>query len=532
MNFILKNKTKILWSIFITLFGLNIISMLFFGTITSGDSIRGIEMMYQYANGASWNTLNYPSVHHLIHSYYVSWWSPSQWFFPYILYKLLNIESIQSIQFILITSTLLISVYGYYALFLKFGFSINITLLSLISMITCEAFYWNFIGYYGGNLFLLGFFPYFTMLLLKIKESTSLKNLLLYAIACCFGLFLKNTFFIVIVCACFYLLAHSSKKDVIQGLKNNLPYVLCAGAILMIVQFYFLNKGDNPGNSNFEGSYLNIKNDLIGDLTYSLGSPIGLFSRFTMISQKLYSTFFYNSSFSNILQIIPLGLTVLFLLKFPRKEYSKYVEILFLFCLPILLIFSYLYLTNKDVSYASRHFAAFAFIFFPGILVWINALKFKKGIYSILIFLTLYDCRVSIISQLVIQNETVLWNSIKVPKTDLEVFKKIKKWDKNCKNGILITEDNWSLNVGINNNDKISIHQEMNTYKVESGIPLKTPDKLILSNSFLKRYKSILIVSPFSQKKLEKILIKEGFTISNKNKVSNKNLIYFEIQSD
>ena len=120
MNFILKNKTKILWSIFITLFGLNIISMLFFGTITSGDSIRGIEMMYQYANGASWNTLNYPSVHHSIHSYYVSWWSPSQWFFPYLLYKLLKIESVQSIQFILITSTLLISVYGYYKLFLKF----------------------------------------------------------------------------------------------------------------------------------------------------------------------------------------------------------------------------------------------------------------------------------------------------------------------------------------------------------------------------------------------------------------------------
>jgi hypothetical protein len=308
--------------------------------------------------------------------------------------------------------------------------------------------------------------------------------------------------------------------------------VLCAGTILVIVQFYFLNKGDNPGNSNFEGSYLNIKNDLIGDLTFSLGSPVGLFSRFTMISQKLYATFFSNSSFSNILQIIPLGLTVLFLLKFPRKEYSRYVEVLFLFCIPILLIFSYLYLTNKDVSYASRHFAAFAFIFFPGILVWINSVKFKKGIYTVLIILTLYDFRVSILSQLVIENETVLLNSIKVPKTDLGVLKKIKTWDQNCKNGILITEDNWSFNTGISKNHKICIHQEMSTYKVESGIPLKNPENLILSDSFLKSYKSILIVSHFPLKKMEKILIKEGFIISEKNKVSNKNLIYFEIQSD
>jgi hypothetical protein len=531
MNFILKNKTKILWSIFITLFGLNIISMLFFGTITSGDSIRGIEMMYQYANGASWNTLNYPSVHHSDFSYFVAWWSPAQWYLPYLILKLFHIESIQFIQFILISFCLFISISGYFKLFLKFGFSINITLISLISIVTCESFYWNFIGYYGGSLFLLGFFPFFILLLLKINENTNLKNLFLFIAACVFGLFLKNTFLILIVSSCFYFIANNyTNKNPFSHIKKNLPFIFSAGIIALTVHFFFLSLGQNPSDNEFEGSYSNIKNDLIGDLTYGLGSPMGIFSRFTMLSHKIYFSLFSNTQFANFLQLIPFGFTFLFLFKFPKNKHREYFNILLLFCVPVFLIFTFSYLLNKDISYASRHFGVFAFLFFPGIIYWINSFKYKNLIYSFLIIVTFYDCRVNLLSQLVIQNDYSAWNSIKFPTNEVEALKEIEIWDQKNKNGLLIVEDKWTLSLATEFNDKIVIKEATNNiYHIESGIPLKEPDCFNFTVQSLRKFKTLLLVVPNSSKRklIKELTTRSIFLISKETKMKKYTLIYF-----
>ena len=498
--------------------------MLFFGTTTFADPLRGYEILNQFQAGGKWNTLSYPSIKNSEFSYYVAWWSPMQWVFPFVIMKFFHVESIQVLQFFLISGCLIVALIGYFKLFRMLGFSLNITLASLICVVTNQLFYWQTFMYYGGDLFFIAFLPYYILFILKIKQNQSLKNLLLLFVFSLIGMFIKNTFLFVLISSFFFLFLSVDKKSILARLKYNIPYFIVFVIVYLIVSKFHLSLGETPGTAkDFEG-YSGVKNDLIGDLTYSLGSPIGIFSRFSFFIQKVYFLISTNSYFSNFSQIIPFFLTILFLIKFPKKHSETYYHLLVYLCIPFLSLFSFLYFQDKAVSYEMRHFSAVSFLFFPGLISWLAILRLRTFLISLLIGINFMDLSLFFLSLKKIEATHSYWNTLKLPNEDVELLTEIEKWDKLSKNGLLIAEDYWQLSIGVKKNDKIIVRKKEARYEIVSGMELDYADEISLNESFLKKYNSILLVA--SNLKPNGIVEIEKYRNFKKVKKTNRFTIY------
>ena len=269
--------------------------------------------------------------------------------------------------------------------------------------------------------------------------------------------------------------------------------------VFLISSILHLSMGETPGSAyDFEG-YSGVQNDFIGDVTYSLGSPIGIFTRFTFFIQKIEGLFMLNSSFKNIFQTIPFLITILFLVRYAFVDLKVYQSLLIYFCLPFLLLFTILYLQNKAVSYEMRHFASVSFVFFPGIIAWLNSLKIKKYMLVLVLSINLLDAAYYFVSLKKIQETHSTWNSLKLPNEDVQLLNEIEKWDKKTFNGLLIIEDYWQLSIGARKNDKIVVHKKNGIFNLVSGMELDYPDQINLDQFYLNKYSSIFIISSNSK---------------------------------
>ncbi len=517
-----------MWFLLFSIMGFYIISMLVFGTTTFADPIRGYEIMNQYISGAKWNTLIYPSVNHPEFSYFVSWWAPAQWVIPFVFVKLFSVDSFQIIQFFLISICLFISLIGYYKLFRRFDFSLNVILLALICIVTNQLFYWQTFMYYGGDLYFLAILPFYVMCILNLKESQNFRTILLYLFLSFLAVLVKNTGFILLFASLLFLFFTVENKALIGKIKYIIfPFLICF-LIYFILDRYYLSLGESPGKSiDYEG-YPGVKNDLLGDLTYSLGSPFGIFSRFTFFIQKIYSVFTSNLVYSNTLQVIPFIVTGLFLYKFPKNRFKLYYSCLLFFCIPFLLFFTFLFLQNKAVSYEMRHFASVSFLFFPGIIYWFNTLKFRKILQVLIIGFCLLDSSLYFLSLIKIEKTHSFWNTLKLPNEDVNLLSEIRKWDLSTNNGLLIVEDYWQLSIGGRKNDKLTLKKKNEKYYVVSGMELDSPDQIMLDKRFFKRYSSILLIS--SKNKPEGIVELKKYKDFRRIKETNRFSIFKSIE--
>jgi hypothetical protein len=130
----------------------------------------------------------------------------------------------------------------------------------------------------------------------------------------------------------------------------------------------------------------------------------------------------------------------------------------------------------------------------------------------------------------VIQNDYSVWNSIKLPKSEVEVLKKIEIWDQKNKNGLLIVENKWTLSLAAEFNEKIVINDAKNNiYRVESGIPLQDPDCFGFNVQSLHKYKTFLLAVPNNSKRklINELTTRSIFLISKETKMKKYTLIYF-----
>ena len=513
MNFLYKSKTTIFWILLFSIVGFYFISILFFGTTTFADPIRGYEIMNQYISDGKWNTLNYPSIKHPEFSYFVSWWAPAQWVVPFLIMKIFNIESFQTIQSLLITISLSIAIFGYYKLFRKFGLSLNITLISLICIITNQTFYWQILMYNGGDLFLLALFPIYIILTLKLKDDQKIRNVLLFFSFTLIGCFIKNSFILIAFSSCLFLFFSSNKKEFLQRIKATLIPFLVFGLIASIINYFYFSLGETPGKTIDLIGFSGIHNDIIGDLTYAIGSPVGIFIHLTFYIQKIYFLFFDKVNYSNSIQIIPAILTISFLVKISRIERTIYYSILLYFCIPFFIQMTSLYLLDKSVSYEMRHFAPFSFLFFPGLIYFISNYKYKKILFFLFFFICLSGLRSYILNLKTIEKTSSFWNTLKLPNNEVELLKEINKLDKSSENALFLIEDKWLFSIGVKENDKIVVTKELEKYSVVSGMGLEEVDLIQINDSLFNKYQSIFIVSSNCKSNgLIKIVTDNNFT--------------------
>lgn len=462
------------------------------GTTTFADAMRGYEALFQYSDGAPFNTLNYPSVRCTDYSYYIAWWSPGQWFVPYLIMELFDTCNIQCIQSILIFISLLIALAGYFSLFEKLGFKGPIVHLSMLCLITNQLFYWHTFMYYGGDLFLFALTPFFILNLVVYKQEARFKNLLILFALSLLGLFFKNTFTIFIFCSLIYIVF---SKSAIFPKRISSHKVLFAFSMVILLTIFFilhLSKGQTPGSAIDREGYNQIANNIIGDFSYPIGSPFGIFSRFSFIVQKSFSG---SGSLANTLHIIPCIALVIFVFSYLLKNKNSYSELLLLFCLPFLFVFTALYLLDRAVSYEMRHFAPVAFLFFPGIIQWImDHLKQRMSLILIIV-VCLIDLALFTRSYVKLNETHVIWQNFKLTNEDASTCQYVSHWDQKMDHALIIFENYWLPSIAVRKNDKIVLQKNDHRYDVLSGIELSQRDRYKFDKDRLIKYNSLLFLT-------------------------------------
>lgn len=464
------------------------------GSATFADAMRGYEIMYQFNNGGEWNTLAYPHPENDLVSYFVAWWSPAQWLVPFFISSLTGIVSIQLIQAILIISCLLISLYGFKKLFHILGFKEHVVYVSLLCIVTNQLFYWHTFMYYGGDLLLLTFFPYFVLILIRLREYRLSIKWFILLIICFVGVFLKNTFLVLILCAISFEFFRGMNISFSKRIRNTLPLIVSFTVVYFIVHYFLLSKGSTPASSFDIQGYSGVKNSLLNDISFALGSPVGILTRFSFFIQKSAQYFSQWETYLNLLQFIPLLLTFIFLYDYKKFNDHLYSKLLIFFGIPFLCFFMIMYFQDRAISYEMRHFSAIAFLFIPGIIRWISSLKGKNIWYTLIVIFCLVDFGMFFKSTQTINKTHSFWNTFKLPNEDVEILNSIESWDQKTDNGLLLIEDYWQLNIGARKNHKIVFQQKENSTIIMSGIELNNPDKIDINKDFFKKYDEVLLV--------------------------------------
>lgn len=466
---------------------------LFFGTLTFADALRGFEIWKQYSAGSDWNTLNYPGIKDPVYSYYVSWWSPGQWIVPAFFKSIFQIGSIQIIQFLTIFLCLTLALIGYKKLFAKLGFDSHIIWISLLCIMTNQVFYWHSLMYYGGDLLLLASFPYFILGILRISKSLTIRNTLLFGSMITAGMFLKNTYLVVAACSVCFLFFNFQTSDQKERIKYILPFGILFIGIYVGINYFHLSHGETPGSAHDLEGFSGIKKDVIGDLTYSFGSPFGTLSRYTLILQKMNPVLQERFSWINLLQVLPFLLTFLFLIRTYRRG-DTYSNLLVFFALPFFALFTLFSLQNKAVGYEMRHFTPVVFLFFPGMIRWMLTYSRKVLIYSLILSFCLLDLGLYALSVRKIEQTHTYWKEYKLPDEDADLFNLISSWKKEHPKGMLIVEEYWQLSYAAFEMDKIVFKKKGKDLFVVSGMELEFPEKIKDIQPIMKDHSEVLII--------------------------------------
>lgn len=470
---------------------------IFCGIGTFADVLRGMEIIHQSKLGGQWNTLAFPSVYGPF-SFFVAWWSPAQWVFLAFLSEFIT-TNVQVTQLILVGVCIPLGLYGYYILSLKLNFSKRTALLSLLLIVSNQLFYWNFILFYGGDLFVFAFLPYYLLLLIYLVEKQVVKHTIIFLIASVFFCFLKNTA-VVFVAASMPFLFVSLPKSNARNKIHVASILLLITGILALLFFSFFRQGETPGQSNEWIGYNGIENTYLSDICYSLAAPLGVLTHLGSAVQK--SSPYLNNVYESVTvaQLCLLLLSFVFFMFIYKKLRHSHTWVFLLtytFILPVLLVFLYFYWFNRAVSYDSRHFAALSFVLAPAFITFISELKrFKKVALSLLIGISVIDLAQFFVERQQFAQTQQLVQGVYVKNEEARLLRTISTWANSHPNGLIVINDKWIGVLGCQSNDKIVLRSsQKNKWIVVSGMELDNPPMVGLNQVLdTTHYSAILVV--------------------------------------
>jgi hypothetical protein len=481
-----------------------IVYMVCFGIGTFADPLRGFEILQQYTQGANWNTLNYPNPHGS-YRFFVAWWAPAQWYIPYLLMCLLG-NHFQLIQQILVVVCSVVGLYFYYRLFLRLNFSRTIALTSLLIIVTNQLFYWHFFLYYGGDLFVLAYFPVLVLFLLKLSATFNIKNLLTFFACSLLGIFLKNCFLIFTLAGCIFIIFNAALYQKIHIAK--LFALLFTTLIIFTVGYFaFLKYGVTPSQSIEIGTYDHIPNTYLNDFFVPFASVFGIFSRILPISLKAVA---HSSKWTLLLEIVEIMLFTINILVFifyfrkngGDKQTNQQKNLLVYFVLPILCAFFLLYIKNVAISYEMRHFAPLSFLLTPIFIAYISPIRLKKFLFSVILLVCFTDILLFAENACQLKKDRSYFGDVLLQKSESQLLNKINLWDKHTKNGLIVSENYWLPIFGKKNNDKIGLRLQKTQWHVVSGMEIDSPPLFSVQGNRLEKYSSLLLVCKQSENQL------------------------------
>ena len=211
------------------------------------DASYGLLIQKSMDHGAPWNHLTEPRADDIARdrAYFHTWWSPGQYAVPAAL-RATGLAWGDALKVLGIVASLA-GLFGWFVLFRALGFARVIAIAACTVIAGSRSFGFSFVTYAGSDLLLFAAFPYFALLLYRLRGTAWL------ALASPFlvvgGFYLKNSMAIHVLCWIGAVVAVFLIRPRPRSLSNVALAALALGlaglAVLLLNQAY-LARGSTP----------------------------------------------------------------------------------------------------------------------------------------------------------------------------------------------------------------------------------------------------------------------------------------------
>ncbi len=360
---------RFLSGILLSIFILYVISLLVAKPRIANDAAFGFLAMYTWQDGGEWNNV-YRLVGNVPVYGFQSWWAPGQYMVPWLFIKAFGLG--YGIIMSQVVSVILLF-FGYRRLMRSFGVEDIVVYLSLIILLIGRGFNSSVINF-SADIYLAVYSVYFLLFYLWARNHRSVVSLVLFLILSLTGLYIKNSFLIVLFCVALYELVSVKKYSVRSMLPAALYTAIPAVIAIGLFYKYYLQRGSGIDKTGgIDVSLNNLLNALLKPLIAVFSAPFSLNS----ITAKISEVFSVKASKMEdwgsvelivMAVIVIAGILWLFKpslqkLKDARNDEYKMMVISFLagYCI----FYFYAILTNKDISTEDRLFLPLSVILIP-----------------------------------------------------------------------------------------------------------------------------------------------------------------------
>lgn len=338
------------------------------------DPAWGFLIWKSMQAGAGFNSLTVPDIHDITGnmSRFVAWWSPGQYMVPGVFRKM-GFNLGQSLT-ITISIFSILTIVGYYKVFLALGFSKLTTALSCAVIATTALFTMQFTTYSGGTILLYGVTPWIMLASLRFIEIKPF-HIPIFVLLFLFGAFFKHSFALSAVAILFSFFLYQYLKNMefnfrklfIYGVKILIPFFI----FYAILYFGYTSLDLTPtdvASSKFLEPVVPLR-----ALVYGFVGPIySFFAVGTFLSNpQLIEAWSIPENFRlNLALVIPCviltGLIVWQILRLPGLKLYKSHALGFL--LTYGLFFTYFMVAGVDVGTGDRQFRPAGIMLIPGVI--------------------------------------------------------------------------------------------------------------------------------------------------------------------
>ena len=327
---------------------------------------------------------------------FVSWWSPGQWVFPAFINYVFGIRL--GVAAILVTALSLVTGFiGYYRVFKFYGFSIAVSTLSLLIILSSSTLYYCFIVYQGGEILEFAFFPWFLLYIIRIRKI-SIENLSAIAVLFVFCFIAKTTLLIycsLAIVARVFQMVNAVAINRHRFFFKNLLLLLPGLIAVILIYIFYLSRGPRPSLIYKFGP--SVKGILV-----PMASPLLSILSIQQWIERMYKLFtgmLHGRATAYIITIFLYLLSLVVVLwLFTRIMVNGKIDPRYKtqFCvlysgLVVFFLFAYSFHTNIDFS--SRHFKLMGYLFIPGCLTVLQDRVRRSRLY----FLVILCCLVCVV---------------------------------------------------------------------------------------------------------------------------------------
>ena len=340
------------------------------------DSVFGFRALQGWKVTGQFNQVIIPDAADIsrFQSFFLTWWSPGQYLFPYFIQQTLHLslgQSITLLNFIAILGGLV----GFYKLFRFYQLPEKVVTLSLLLILCSHTVLFRFILYQGGETCSFLFFPWLVYFFVNIRRPILQACIAVVLIIA--GFIAKSQMLIALIPL--FLLAPllstpinvstaiDRRRSIKRRAANVLPVGLAILAALWLLQVFFLSKGVNPSTTaRFNPSLL--------DTFIPLASPINAISN----GWSLFHRIGERHPLAEIAALVIFTCFV-FLVFIKAGLQAYYTRLVFYYYIACCLIFIFLYYYDAHIDYDVRHHKFIAYLFFPILVKWLSAtLSYRK----------------------------------------------------------------------------------------------------------------------------------------------------------